>query len=993
MSSHSKQSSGGAMTEQEEKLFSMVEMARFSSGIAAYRIVRLSVELFLVVRVQELDFSVSSAGTIYLLYSLASIFAGLLFIWFPSICFGSLRNALAYFGLSVVFMFGGFVGTFHVETFGWMVAYAIAAGFGTATWNVNFQTITNISFPKSQLGSVARMRQLFECIGFLVPSICLAIITTQGSASNQDDGQSFVTLTAAALAAVGFGFSLLSADQIIRCAARIQRRDDSEEGQMGIWEALRRFFGTSVVKFFLLNSMLLAFSNILMGTMSLITELYFGLDPEWLWLAAIGFPIGGLISVVSAMKSPLKKNSKVAVLSGLQKFILLLAVCILLGFTAFPLVTKQLAQLLLFFFGLAIGMIYSTTFAASIELWLLRLKECSTNFVSRASVINNLAVQAIIASIFQLQTILVDAVMDADEGGRSTSVVFFGPLIGLCFVCVLLARSVPYPKDSVFGWPMPCTFSPVLLALVGLLERLGLSASANSLFFSKFYDFRTASFAVQLEDTSVQRGPAVAEGASLKPTDLEEHLKQFDSLGTLEKWWASEGDLCDILIDNEEALEKRLELIQQATSKIFMVTWLIEHSPTGEKLAHALMKRAQEGIEVKVMVDKVTLYYLHQKHMIRGMNDMQTLEKLAQSGVQVRMLDTVHEDSEPSFVIGNHRKILLVDDKWMLTGGRNNSDRYFTTRGYHYHDADVVLQGSFGTSTGVLYNSLWESATEIGPLFGQTPKASKPQEEADKPTLFSEPTGELSLIEEDGITITDLSATELENCEEGNSTSSASSVCKEDKNGNRRGNIAVIQLDHAAGNKEGYDITFTSLLYLIETAQERIDLVMGYVQLFPELETAIRQAVERGVQIRLATNSDLTNGLPGLNNIFREALERLLEIGVEVYVTANLAEYKEDGDFCLHYKLGVFDQKAAMVGSWNCIGTSVFYDSDYSVVLFDQSDAVDNMFQPFEDLIDSGVELGRLVHLEEVAKGTFQVPFYYYPLSSKYGIRTMRQGF
>ena len=207
------------------------------------------------------------------------------------------------------------------------------------------------------------------------------------------------------------------------------------------------------------------------------------------------------------------------------------------------------------------------------------------------------------------------------------------------------------------------------------------------------------------------------------------------------------------------------------------------------------------------------------------------------------------------------------------------------------------------------------------------------------------------------------------------------------------GNVSVVQLEHAAGNKDGHDITFSTLLFLVETSEEQIDFVMGYFQLFPELEAAIQRAVDRGVRIRLATNSDKTNGLPALNVNLGEALKRLLQMGVEVYATADLAEHKQDGEFCLHYKVAVFDQKAALVGSWNCIGTSVFYDSDFSVVLFDQRDTQGDMFQPFENLIDSGIEVGRLVRMEAVAEGSFQVPFYFYLMGSKYGIRTMKQGF
>jgi phosphatidylserine/phosphatidylglycerophosphate/cardiolipin synthase-like enzyme len=166
---------------------------------------------------------------------------------------------------------------------------------------------------------------------------------------------------------------------------------------------------------------------------------------------------------------------------------------------------------------------------------------------------------------------------------------------------------------------------------------------------------------------------------------------------------------------------------------------------------------------------------------------------------------------------------------------------------------------------------------------------------------------------------------------------------------------------------------------------------LGYFQLFPELESALQRAIERGVKVRLVTNSALTNGLPVGNRVLGEALIRALELGVEVYATADPDQYKDDGAFCLHYKLAVFDGRAALVGSWNCIGTSVFYDSDFSVVMFDAA-GDQTIFRSFEKLIDDSIEVGRVVQMKEVGED-FSTPFYYFALGSKSGIRQMKRGF
>jgi hypothetical protein len=72
----------------------------------------------------------------------------------------------------------------------------------------------------------------------------------------------------------------------------------------------------------------------------------------------------------------------------------------------------RMTKCVLFFFDLILGMIYITIISASIELKLFRLADCSTSFVFRVSVINNIAVQAVITSMFQLKTTLDDSFVE-----------------------------------------------------------------------------------------------------------------------------------------------------------------------------------------------------------------------------------------------------------------------------------------------------------------------------------------------------------------------------------------------------------------------------------------------------------------------------------------------------------------------------------------------------------------------------------------------------
>ena len=95
----------------EEGPATIKEIICFGLGSTGYRTIKLSVELFLVLRVQSLAFPVTYAGLIFLIYSIASmIAAGLIFMVYPTVSFGSATRSRIHFFASVGFSTGGFFG-------------------------------------------------------------------------------------------------------------------------------------------------------------------------------------------------------------------------------------------------------------------------------------------------------------------------------------------------------------------------------------------------------------------------------------------------------------------------------------------------------------------------------------------------------------------------------------------------------------------------------------------------------------------------------------------------------------------------------------------------------------------------------------------------------------------------------------------------------------------------------------------------------------------
>lgn len=138
------------------------------------------------------------------------------------------------------------------------------------------------------------------------------------------------------------------------------------------------------------------------------------------------------------------------------------------------------------------------------------------------------------------------------------------------------------------------------------------------------------------------------------------------------------------LIDNhQDALNVRLAMIEAATTNINLMTYLYHGGFAGDIITGALLKRADEGIKIQIVVDgkgpiKNTNYKLLSAH--------DNIDYYLFEPFSVLLPHTINNFQ--------HNKLLTVDDQYGLIGGRNISDRFlYEDNDYLTYDNDVLIYG------------------------------------------------------------------------------------------------------------------------------------------------------------------------------------------------------------------------------------------------------------------------------------------------------------
>ena len=152
------------------------------------------------------------------------------------------------------------------------------------------------------------------------------------------------------------------------------------------------------------------------------------------------------------------------------------------------------------------------------------------------------------------------------------------------------------------------------------------------------------------------------------------------------------------------ALEAIKQDLEQAESFIFMEYFIVEDGSAFQELQEILVRKAKEGIEVRLLYDDFGSV---------GYVNMKFARRLNAQGIQCRIFNPALPVVNLFMNHRDHRKITVIDGKVGFTGGFNLSDEYFgrkITFG-RWKDTGIRLEGEAVRSLTAAFLEMWDACT------------------------------------------------------------------------------------------------------------------------------------------------------------------------------------------------------------------------------------------------------------------------------------------
>ncbi len=461
----------------------------------------------------------------------------------------------------------------------------------------------------------------------------------------------------------------------------------------------------------------------------------------------------------------------------------------------------------------------------------------------------------------------------------------------------------------------------------------------------------------------------VAGCAAVPRVDHEQpsHAWQTPETTELGRFFAeyqpADSDLSGLLLldDPRDAFRARYGAAELATRTLDLQYYLWKGDLTGRLLLWRVLQAADRGVRVRILIDDI--YH-------RGRDD--TYKLIAtHPNIELRVFNPIGNRKAGrnlNFIFNkrqlNHRmhnKIFLADSAVAILGGRNIGDDYFgIDPKLNFHDLDVLAVGAVAREAGAAFDLYWNSAAAV-PI---ERLSGRPADAAGLEPLRAQLTeyvraeiGEIPYAVPRGVE--EVRGT-LERLAEQLIWSHT--------------RIVVDPLERFEGSPSAFNELGREMA---ERADEMITIQTAY--LIPSEETIEVMAglVERGVRLRVMTNSLMSNNHVSVHAHYKKYRKALLEAGVELYElradAALLDHYREQDERIaashagLHTKASVVDHEMSIIGSYNMDPRSNVWNSEIGLVVYGEEFArklLDEMNEEFESanafLVDLD-ENGRIV--------------------------------
>jgi len=393
-----------------------------------------------------------------------------------------------------------------------------------------------------------------------------------------------------------------------------------------------------------------------------------------------------------------------------------------------------------------------------------------------------------------------------------------------------------------------------------------------------------------------------------------------------------------LLASGEEALGSLAALADHAEQTLDLQYYLIHTDDTSRSLMQHVRAAADRGVRVRLLLDDLNTagqdqgllrLTAHRNIEVRLYNPFPA----GRIGTFSRILASVTDMSRINHRM--HNKMFVADNALAITGGRNLGDAYFLqSKDSNFLDIDLLVAGPAVQALSATFDRFWNDplAYPVAAVVNQPAAPSSPASAASSPMHGALATPSVALtreLKQGSLALVWAPATVL-----------ADRPSKMQSEGTPTAREAIAD----------------DVERLIGSAKTELIVISPYF-VPGERGVALFKALrERGVKVRVLTNSLATTDAPAVHIGYARYRHALLDMGVELHelrprlhsTPAKLGAFGSSRA-SLHAKVVVIDRQTALVGSMNLDPRSAKLNSEMGVVMH-SPDIARQLAQLFEDV-------------------------------------------
>lgn len=379
-----------------------------------------------------------------------------------------------------------------------------------------------------------------------------------------------------------------------------------------------------------------------------------------------------------------------------------------------------------------------------------------------------------------------------------------------------------------------------------------------------------------------------------------------------------------VLEDGDGSMVARAWLSEYAEHTIDIQYFIFTADNVGLIAADYLVRAADRGVKVRILVDDIMVEADEQKLLTLDSHENISIKIYNPStNIGKTMYDKLHKLTH-DFRGANqrmHNKTFIVDGKVVITGGRNIADEYFDyDHEYNFRDRDVLLIGGVTKNVQHSFEKFWNSnlVADVKSLIDTTQYNYTQVNRFDNLHQYA--------------------------CDSNNFWPQVREKIKHipaafdqiQKSGKLQWVDSVEFVSDIPGKNDGTQglggggLTTDVLINLVKQARQSIIIQTPYLITTDLGKQLFAEAVKRGVNIKILTNSlASTDNLEAFNGYQRDRKE-LLETGIDIYefkpdalirfkimTSALQKKMNHTPVFGLHAKSMVIDGKITVIGTFN----------------------------------------------------------------------------